>query len=89
MISVMALVMATQAALVYQVQYKTEVAYAAGIAGAVVLVRRRFYCWLPGYRLGLPIRNLAVEVEAEGLEYFDGDELDLQYFDCADYAAGD
>ena len=59
------------------------------IAGAVVLVRRRFYCWLPGYRLGLPIRNLAVEVEAEGLEYFDGDELDLQYFDCADYAAGD
>ena len=77
MISVMALVMATQAALVYQVQYKTEVAYAAGIAGAVVLVRRRFYCWLPGYRLGLPVGNLAVEVEAKGLEYFDGGELDL------------
>ena len=37
MISVMALVMATQAALVYQVQYKREVAYAAGIAGAVML----------------------------------------------------
>ena len=37
MISVMALAMATQAALVYQVQYKREVAYAAGIAGAVML----------------------------------------------------
>lgn len=33
----MALVMATQAALVYQVQFKTSVAYAAGIAGAVML----------------------------------------------------
>lgn len=33
----MALVMATQAALVYQVQYKTSVAHAAGIAGAVML----------------------------------------------------
>ena len=37
MISVMALVMAAQAGLVYQVQYKTSVAYAAGIAGAVML----------------------------------------------------
>lgn len=37
MITVMALVMATQAALVYQVQFKTSVAYAAGIAGAVML----------------------------------------------------
>ncbi|KAL2037165.1 hypothetical protein N7G274_010028 [Stereocaulon virgatum] len=33
----MALVMATQAALVYQVQFKTSVSYAAGIAGAVML----------------------------------------------------
>ena len=33
----MALVMATQAALVYQVQYTTSVAHAAGIAGAVML----------------------------------------------------
>lgn len=37
MITVMALVMAAQAALVYQVQFKTSVAYAAGIAGAVML----------------------------------------------------
>lgn len=37
MITLMALVMATQAALVYQVQFKTSVAYAAGIAGAVML----------------------------------------------------
>lgn len=37
MITVMALVMAAQAALVYQVQYKTSVAHAAGIAGAVML----------------------------------------------------
>ena len=33
----MALVMATQAALVYQVQYKTSVSHAAGIAAAVML----------------------------------------------------
>lgn len=37
MITVMALVMAAQAALVYQVQFKTSAAYAAGIAGAVML----------------------------------------------------
>ena len=37
MVSFMALVMAAQAALVFQVQYKTSVAYAAGIAGAVML----------------------------------------------------
>lgn len=37
MITLMALVMATQAALVYQVQFKTSVAYSAGIAGAVML----------------------------------------------------
>lgn len=37
MITVMALVMATQAGLVYQVQFYTSVVYAAGIAGAVML----------------------------------------------------
>ena len=37
MITVMALVMAAQAALVYQVQFKTSIAYAAGIGGAVML----------------------------------------------------
>lgn len=37
MITVMALVMAAQAALVYQVQFTTSVAYTAGIAGAVML----------------------------------------------------
>ena len=36
-ITVMASVMAVQAALVYQVQYKTAVAYSAGIGGAVML----------------------------------------------------
>ena len=37
MITVMALVMAVQAALVFQVQNKTSVAHAAGLAGAVML----------------------------------------------------
>jgi MFS family permease len=37
MISVMAGVMATQAALIYQVQNKTSVAHSAGIAAAVML----------------------------------------------------
>lgn len=37
MITLMAVVMAIQAALVYQVQFKTAAAYAAGIAGAVML----------------------------------------------------
>lgn len=37
MISVMAAVMAVQAAMVYQVQYKTAIAHTAGIVGAVML----------------------------------------------------
>lgn len=37
MITVMALGMATQAGLVYQVQFYTSIVYAAGIAGAVML----------------------------------------------------
>lgn len=37
MISVMAAVMAVQAALIYQVQYKTAVAASAGAAGAAML----------------------------------------------------
>ena len=37
MITLMALVMATQAALIYQVQHKTSVAHSAGIAAAVML----------------------------------------------------
>lgn len=37
MITVMALVMAAQAGLVYQVQFNTSAAYAAGIAAAVML----------------------------------------------------
>lgn len=39
--------------------------------------------------MGLSVRDLAVEAEAEGFEYFDGGQLDLQFFDCADHAAGD
>lgn len=37
MISVMAAVMAVQAALIYQVEYKTEIAHSCGIAAAVML----------------------------------------------------
>jgi hypothetical protein len=37
MISVMAAVMAVQAGLIYQVQYKTVVAHTAGIAAAAML----------------------------------------------------
>ena len=37
MISVMAAVMAVQAAMVYQVQHKTPLAHTAGIVGAVML----------------------------------------------------
>ena len=45
--------------------------------GHVVLIRRCFHHRLPGYGLGLPVRDPAVETEAEGIEYLDGGELDL------------
>ncbi|KAH9427130.1 hypothetical protein MCOR02_012456, partial [Pyricularia oryzae] len=56
MISVMAAVMAIQAALIYQVQNETAIARSAGIGAAAMLFvfSGRIYRRLPGYRLVYP-----------------------------------
>lgn len=80
MISVMAGIMATQAALIYQVQNKTSVAHSAGIAAAVML-----FIFEGAFTIGFqatlwvyPVRDSTSSPATEGVCHLNSGELDLQ-----------